>query len=85
MVIYGQERIRKISKKLDLPLWWIKSLAIECLPCRRFAEGGNLWIFDFEILDENLIDQIRLERVVILHYTLFQKNLDKNVHGYRRH
>lgn len=82
MVIYGEERIRKISKKLDLPLWWIKSLAIEYLPCRRFAEGGNLWIFDFEIFDESLIDQIKLKRVVIPQYTLFQ-NIDPTDLAYR--
>lgn len=73
MVIHGEERIKNISIRLELPTWWIQSVVIEYLPCRRFAENGKLWVFDFTIFPDKLISTIRKhQHVVIPQYILFQ-------------
>jgi hypothetical protein len=63
LVIYGEERVLSISKRLDLPAWWIKSVIVEYIPCRRFGESGKLWVFDFTSFPDELI-RIRAPRLI---------------------
>ena len=53
--VYGIERIHEIAERLDLPAWWVKYVIVEHFPCRRYAESGELWAFDFNTLSENNI------------------------------
>lgn len=69
---YGRGRIRKIANKLNLPTWWVESVIIEYFPCRRFLENEELWVFDFDIFDDNLIDTILDRHVVIPEYIIAQ-------------
>jgi hypothetical protein len=79
MVVYGEKRLEKISKKLSLPYWWIQSVVIEYFPCRRFLEDGELWTFDFDLFDDNLISSIPEKKVVIPEYYIAQNVTPKQV------
>lgn len=63
--IKGIKEIIKVSQKLKLPYWWVESVIIEYLPCRRFVENEKISIFDFEIFNDELIDTIGQYRVII--------------------
>lgn len=65
-------RIIEISKRFKLPEWWIESVIIECLPCRRYGESGNLHKFDFDILTDEDIQKIPKHRVIVSGVTLMQ-------------
>jgi hypothetical protein len=79
LIVFGEERINNISTKLDLPSWWIVSVIVEHFPCRRFAENGKLWVFDFTIFPDRLISTIRKRQVVIPQYILFQNIRPKDL------
>jgi hypothetical protein len=68
----GQRRIEKIARRHNLPSWWIQSVIIEYLPCRRYLENGSLWVFDFTIFDKKIISTFRDNRVVIPEYYVVQ-------------
>jgi hypothetical protein len=79
MVIIAKERVRDIATRLKLPLWWVTSVIVEYFPCRRFAENGELWLFDFSIFDDSLINEIPSKNVVIPEYRLFQNITPKEL------
>jgi len=70
--VYGIERVTKIAESLSLPYWWVESVIVEYFDCRRYAENGELWTFDFNKFDEKLIDTILDKKVIIPHYYLVQ-------------
>lgn len=72
LVVYGEHRIAYISNKLALPDWWIKSVIVEYLACRRFGENGRLWTLDFSKLTSDDINKIPELNVVIPNYLLVQ-------------
>jgi hypothetical protein len=72
LVVYGKEKIEQLSKKLQLPLWWVQAVIIEYFPCRRFAENGKLWVFDFTIIGRDLDNEISNKNVIIPHFSLCQ-------------
>jgi hypothetical protein len=72
MVVHSKQRIQDASKKLNLPSWWVESVIIEYFSCRRFAENSELSVFDFGIIDDKLLNSIKLKHVVIPHYRLIQ-------------
>ena len=63
--IKGIKEIIKIAEKLKLPYWWVESVIIEYLPCRRFVENRKICTFDFEIFNDALINTIGQYRVII--------------------
>jgi hypothetical protein len=54
----GSDKIASFSKKYSLPEWWVTSINIEYFNCRRFAEGEELWTFDFKQVSEEEITKI---------------------------
>jgi hypothetical protein len=70
--VYGLDKVSEISNKLSLPSWWIESVLVEHFECRRFAEDGELWTFDFTRITGKNLDDISRIKVVIPHYFLLQ-------------
>jgi hypothetical protein len=70
--VYGLDKVSEISNKLSLPSWWIESVLVEHFDCRRFAEDGELWTFDFTRITDKNLDDISRIKVVIPHYFLLQ-------------
>lgn len=70
--IYGQKKLKRISENLSLPSWWVESVCVEYFDCRRYAEGGELWTFDFGKVGANDIKEIPEKKVVIPNYFLLQ-------------
>lgn len=75
----GNERLKRISKKLNLPYWWVESVVVEYFACRRFAYNGKLYQFDFNLFDDDLVDTIGELKVVIPHYILYQNISPKDL------
>lgn len=82
MSIFGSDNLKAASDRLKLPKWWIESLAIEYLPCRRFCLNDKMWTFDFGLIDDELFDSLKNKKVVIPHYTLYQ-NISPEDFAYR--
>jgi len=70
--VYGREKIAVISKQLKFPYWWVESVIVEYFPCRRYAESGELWTFDFNMLTDEDIKKIPEKKVVIPNLVLMQ-------------
>jgi hypothetical protein len=73
--IYNYKRLSGISRKLNLPLWWVELLVIEYFDCRRFVENGKITIFDFGIFDESLINTFENYKVIIPSGHIFMHNI----------
>jgi hypothetical protein len=61
-----------LAQKLNLPRWWIRSVIVEYLPCRRYLENGSLWVFDFTKIDRKSLINITDKRVIIPEYYIVQ-------------
>lgn len=70
--VYGRDNISSIARKTGLPNWWVESVIVEYLDCRRHAEEGELWAFDFTGLSGDDIQAVSSAKVVIPNYYLFQ-------------
>jgi len=70
--VYAREMVMEISNKLFLPTWWIESVLVEYLDCRRYAQNGELWTFDFAGIKSVNLEDIRNKKVVIPQYYLLQ-------------
>jgi hypothetical protein len=68
----GENVIETISRRSNLPYWWVESVAVEYFDCREYLVDGDFWSFDFNLLKEEDIRQIAQKKVVIGAYTLFQ-------------
>lgn len=50
--------LEAIATDRGLPYWWVESVAVEYLPCRRFAQR-EIWDFDFSPLtDAQVLDAL---------------------------
>lgn len=78
----NKEIIKNISKKLDLPSWWVQSVIIEYFPCRQFLVGEKFFVYDFNLITAEMIDMIRSKKVVIPDYMLLQ-NITPTDFSYR--
>lgn len=74
--------VAKISEHLKLPTWWVESVIVEYLPCRRYGESGKLYTFDFGLLTDKDIDEIPEKKVVVSRKILVQnvRSNDLNAH-----
>ena len=72
LVVYGEKRVLEIAKTFSLDPWWVKSVIVEHFGCRRYAENGELWTFDFEITTQDEINQIPDKKVAIPDFYLAQ-------------
>lgn len=70
--IHGREKITEISKQLKFPSWWVESVIVEYFQCRRYAENGKLWTFDFNKLSDEDIKKIPEKKVIISEIVLMQ-------------
>ena len=50
----------------------MQSVIVEYFPCRRFLKDSKLWLFDFDMLTDKLIETIPKKHVVIPEYYLVQ-------------
>lgn len=79
MIVHGYKKIQEIAEKFSLPEWWIESVIVEFFPCRRFAEDDKLWVFDFDMLSDEHINQITDKKVVVPNYYLVQNIRPKDL------
>lgn len=77
--MHHRERLHEMAVKLNLPIWWVESVVVEYFDCRRYAEGGEIWDFDFSKFDEELEKTILDKKVVIPHYYLLQNIRPKDL------
>lgn len=77
--IYGEKRIESISKKLNLPYWWVESVFVEYFPCRRFFEDGELWTFDFDMVPKNLVEKFDEKKIVMPGFYIAQNIQPKDL------
>jgi hypothetical protein len=71
-MIKGYKHLTKIAENLDLPLWWVESVAVEYLDCREYLKDGNFWLFNFNKLRKEDIAMILGTKVVFTDTVLFQ-------------
>ena len=71
MVVKGYERVREIAERFSLPDWWVEAILVEYYTCRRFLEVKEVWLFDFNLVDEEMISTIPSKKVIIGDITLF--------------
>jgi len=58
--------IRKVAKKMKLPLWWVEAIAIEYTECREYATDDDIWTFNFDKLSEKeLLEAVKNNKVVV--------------------
>lgn len=58
--------IRKVAKKMKLPLWWVEAIAIEYTECREYATDDDIWTFNFDkLLEKDLEEAVRSHHVVL--------------------
>ncbi len=60
-----------VSKKLDVPRWWVESIAIEYSDCRDFAQEKDIWKFNFEKVKISDLETAVKENHIILHNFLY--------------
>jgi len=63
--IYGIDRIEKLAEKFQLPYWWVEGVFVEYFNCRKFFVDGELWTFDFNLVDEKEIATIPEKKIII--------------------
>ncbi|PKL69038.1 MAG: hypothetical protein CVV28_02675 [Methanobacteriales archaeon HGW-Methanobacteriales-1] len=51
---------------LDLPDWWIRSVIIEYLDCREYAERDEIWTFNFDLMTEEALDDALANKKVVV-------------------
>lgn len=76
-----------VSSQLELPLWWVESIAIEYLNCREFAARDEIWTFNFDLISqENLIETVKTRKIVIssplIQYPSLNKSLLNDLKNY---
>lgn len=59
--------IKKISKRLNFPKWWVEAVAIEYTNCREFGVGRDgIWRIDLDLVKESeLEDALQKHNIVI--------------------
>jgi len=70
--ILGLERIKKLSEKCGLPVWWIRGLFVEYLDCRKFFEDGELWTFDFNMPTDEQVESVLQRKIILPGYSIIQ-------------
>ena len=70
------EVIEAVAKKMRLPYWWVKAIAIEYTECRDYATRDEIWTFNFDKLSE-----YNLEQAVRSHHVVVYGTLIHNVHA----
>lgn len=78
----GENVLEQISEKLDLPIWWVESVAVEYFDCREYLTDGNFWTFDFNLLKKGDIEQIP-EKKVVVNGTVLVQNIRRKDLGPR--
>ena len=68
--------LEAIAERHGKPLWWVKAVAVEYLPCRRFAGASEVWEFDFSLLADADVEMAIQQHRVVVHGTIFH-----NVHS----
>lgn len=65
--------VDKVSEELNIPRWWVESIAIEYLDCRDYDVGENgIWKFNYEkVTKDELIKAVNEKKAVISAYTIF--------------
>ena len=70
----GYARLEQIAEKLKLPLWWVESLTVEYLSCREFLKKNEFWHFNFNLINQERVEQIGSPSVVF-NDTLLVQNI----------
>ena len=74
--------IRKVAKKMNLPLWWVEAIAIEYTECREYATCDDIWTFNFDkLLEKDLEEAVRSHHVAV--YAVLIHNIVPGVYGTR--
>jgi uncharacterized protein YutE (UPF0331/DUF86 family) len=75
--------IEQISKKLDLPKWWIESVVVECLDCRIFFPNNKSGIkFNLSEIRKDDIEKIKEQKVLLTAPIIFH-NISTESHKTR--
>ena len=72
MSAISRERVGQVSRELSLPEWWVETVIVEYFECRRYAEGGRLWTFDFSKVSKEEMASILDKKVVVPAFFLVQ-------------
>jgi hypothetical protein len=83
----ANENIIDASSKLQLPYWWVESIAIEYLNCRDFTTRDEIWTFNFDLISkQDLLKAVQTEKIVlstpIIEYPPLGEGLLKSLKNY---
>ena len=78
--IHNQQHAKKLAEALDLPVWLVKAIIVEYLPCRRFQ--GNVVTLDYGLITVNDIKSLAKPFVILNGLFLFH-NVTPEVFGQR--
>ena len=67
--IRNQHHAKELAKALDLPVWLVKAIIVEYLPCRRFQ--GNVVTVDYELITVDDITSLTKPYIVLNGLALF--------------
>ena len=70
MVVKGSRCVQTIADRFELPEWWVEAVLVEYYPCREFLEGEEVWLFNFDLVDDS-ISSLPSKKVVVGDHTLF--------------
>lgn len=83
-----ENTIFDVSSELELPYWWVQSVAVEYLNCREFAAVNEIWAFNFDLISKKeLLEAVETKKIVvsspIIQYpTLNSETLFKSLENY---
>ncbi len=76
------EVLENVSKKLNLPSWWVRAIALEYMDCREFADNNRIWTFNFDKISEDELEKkIKSKKIVVFRKIIH--NVHESVYGSR--
>lgn len=76
------EVLENVSKKLNLPSWWVGAIALEYMDCREFADNNRIWTFNFDKISEDELEKkIKSKKIVVFKQIIH--NVHESVYGSR--
>jgi len=74
--------VETVAKKLNLPVWWIESVAVEYTECRHYATANEIWSFDFDMVTEAALEHaVRSHKIVAS--SIIVHNVDRDTYAMR--
>lgn len=76
--------IYKLSRKMNLPVWWVKAIAVEYTDCREYGVGNDgIWKFNFNKINETELENALINNKTVISSCIIIHNMRNEVFSTR--